>query len=281
MLSVPEQLTVLYVFVADFLQQHPALAQWRHSNHSPKLTDAEVITSALMQGYFNCFNCPTLKRTYLLVIANDPRAFPALCSYKQWVARLQAVTPVVGRLIESVPASVAETDGFYLIDSEPIPLCHPVRHGRVRNLREDGAWFGKTKKGWFFGFKLHLLVAGRGLILAAILTPGNWDDRDPVCALLQATEVGGACLGDLGDRGPALQDELWTDMEVLLLARADAEREQQALLSSVREPIETTFSQLWTRFATRSYARSWNGLWTALKLKMLELNLCHAGIVSY
>jgi hypothetical protein len=80
MLGVAEQLTVLYVFVADFLQHHPALAKWRRSNHNPKLTDAEVLTIALMQGYFQT---PTLKRTYLLVKANDPRAFPHLCSYKQ------------------------------------------------------------------------------------------------------------------------------------------------------------------------------------------------------
>jgi len=278
MLSVPEQLTVLYVFVADFFQQHPALAQWRQSNHCPKLTDSEVLTMALMQGYFQT---PTLKRTYLLVKANDPRAFPHLCSYKQWLARVEQLVAHVGGLLEAVPVALSEGDGFYLMDSQPIPLCQAIRHGRVRLMREDGAYFGKTSRGWFFGFKLHLLVNGSGFVLAAVLTPGNWDDRDVATALLQVTEEQAMCVGDLGYRSQVLQDAVWAEEEVLLLTRADAAESQQALLASVRERVETTFSQLCDRFATRSYARSWNGLWTALKLKMLEFNLCHAGLLSY
>src|SRR4051794_32224366 len=51
----------------------------------------------------------------------------------------------------------AQSPAFYLIDAQPLPVCHPLRHGRVRLLREDGAYWGKTSKGWFFGFKLHVL----------------------------------------------------------------------------------------------------------------------------
>ncbi len=34
--------------------------------------------------------------------------------------------------------------------------------------------------GWFFGFKLHLIVNEHGELIAACLTPGNSDDRRPV-----------------------------------------------------------------------------------------------------
>lgn len=34
--------------------------------------------------------------------------------------------------------------------------------------------------GWFYGFKLHLIVKHRGEIFAAKLTPANIDDRAPV-----------------------------------------------------------------------------------------------------
>ena len=71
MLSIKEHLTILYVTMADFFDAHPTLAQWRESNHSqPAFTDAEVLTIALMQSYFRT---DTLKRTFLLVRANDPR----------------------------------------------------------------------------------------------------------------------------------------------------------------------------------------------------------------
>lgn len=37
--------------------------------------------------------------------------------------------------------------------------------------------------GWFYGFKLHLISNDEGELLACHLTPGNIDDREPVCLL--------------------------------------------------------------------------------------------------
>ncbi len=277
MLSIKEHLTILYVTVADFFDTHPAVRGWRQSNNRrPEFTDAEVLTMALMQGYFRT---ATLKRTFLLVRANDPGAFPKCCTYKQWLARLNRLAPQLGVILEELAQATAAETQFYLLDAQPIPVCQPVRHCRVRLLRDEGAYFGKTSKGWFFGFKLHLLVDAEGLIINAILTPGNWDDREAATALVKAVAAGSVCLGDRGYRRPTLQDELLEQDGILLLTRAEAAPEHQALLCSVRERVETTFSQLWTRFATRVYSRSWQGLWTALKLKMLDYSLCHAGII--
>jgi len=48
----------------------------------------------------------------------------------------------------------------------------------------------------------------------------------------------------------------------------------------VRERIETVFSCLWQRFVDRVFSRSWEGLWSAVKVKMLHYNLCRAGILQ-
>jgi transposase len=277
MLSIKEHLAILYVTVADFFDHHPRLAQWRESNNSrPAFTDAEILTIALMQGYFRT---DTLKRTFLLVKANDPQAFPLCCSYQQWLQRLNHLSQQLGSMVGELREDPREATQFYLLDAEPVPVCHPVRHGRVRLLREAGAYFGKSSKGWFFGFKLHLLVTARGMIINALLTPGNWDDREAATALVQEVASGSVCLGDRGYRRPPLQDELLEEDGILLLTRAEAGKGQQALLCSVRERVETTFSQLWSRFATRVFSRSWQGLWTGLLLKMVDYSLCHAGII--
>jgi hypothetical protein len=278
MVSIKEHLTILYVFVDDYLKQHPQQAGWRASNHKePKFSDAEVITSALMQGYFNL---PQLKRTYELVKANDSSAFPYLCSYKQWIVRLHALAPILGQLLVAVPVALCEMDDVYLMDSQPIPMCQPIRHGRVRLLREDGAYFGKTQKGWFFGFKLHALVTSEGHILCALLTPGNWDDRDGGRVLAQFPASAAVCLADLGYSGEEFTAELLSEDGLLVLTRAEvANKDQRALHSSVRERVESVFAEVWQRFVTRNYARSWHGLWNTIKLKMLEYNLCHAGII--
>jgi len=278
--SIEQQMTEIYCFIDDFLKAHPKLAQWRQSpNRKPRFTDAEVITIALLQ---NAFGCDTLKQAYSLISENWRAAFPHLVSYQQWMQRLHALSGVVGQLVRAVAVKLSEADNFYLMDAKPIPVCHPIRHGRVRLLREDGAYFGKTSKGWFFGFKLHLLTSARGHILSALLTPANTDDRDPALALCWATE-GGAVLADLGYRGDEFQAGLSEEADVLLLTPADggARRSpRRLLLSSVRERVETTLSQLWSRFVDRVFSRSWAGLWTTIKLKLLHYNLVHAGMLS-
>lgn len=273
--SINHQLTTIYCFVDNFFKAHPSLAAWRTSNqNAPLFTDAEVLTIALMQGYFGC---ATLKQTYLLVKANAANAFPQLCGYQQWLARLHALSPVVGSLVLASAGQAKQQ--YYVMDSKPIPVCHPIRHGRVRLLREDGAWFSKTTKGWFFGFKLHAIVNPQGLVIGAIFTPANTDDRDPALALAWAAN-GGLALGDLGYRGEELRELLQEEADLLLLTPADAPKPQRALLSSLRERVETSFSQLWSRFVDLVYSRSWNSLWNTLKLKMLHFNLCQARLIA-
>jgi len=193
--SVEHQMTEIYCFVDDFLKPHPGLAHWRRSPPAqPQFSDAEVLTIALVQGVCEV---ATLNQTYRLVAQNWRTAFAALPVYPQWVTRLPLLLPQVSELLATTCGHWPHAARLYLLDSKPIPLCQPLRHGRVRLLRDEGAYFGKTSKGWFFGFNLHRLrhVAGRGLNV--ILTPGNWDDRAPALALVQAVD-GGGTLGDLG-----------------------------------------------------------------------------------
>ena len=218
----------------------------------------------------------SLKQTYRLVRANWSRAFPLLPTYAAWLRRLHQLSIHIGLLLSATCARDSQTS-FHLVDSKPIPLCHRLRHGRVRLLREDGARFGKTSKGWFFGFKLHALRHITGRFLNILLTPASCEDRDPLPALSEETD-GGIVLGDLGYRGrPARL--LAAEAEVLLITRRDAP-ERKLLLSQVRQAIETSFSQLWHQFIDRVFSRSWNGLWNTVKLKVLFYNIRHAGVVS-
>ncbi|WP_423817809.1 hypothetical protein [Salinibacter ruber] len=67
----------------------------------------------------------------------------------------------------------------------------------MRLLSEDGAYFGRSAKGWFFGFQIHALIhQPTGVVLTAMLLPGNWmlpgnwDDRRAVRALALSTGPG-------------------------------------------------------------------------------------------
>ena len=207
------------------------------ANADPAFTDSEVITIALMQSYIGV---DSLKQTYTIIAENFASAFPLVCSYQQWIARLHKLSPLIGRLFET--ARHLGNCRLYLIDSKPIPVCKAIRHGRVRLLRDAGAYFGKSSAGWFFGFKLHTLRDINGCVVDAMLTSGNLDDRGPASVLAEAVD-GGVMLADLGYDGAELAENLIEQSELLLITRREVP-EKRELHSSVRQGIETLFSQL-------------------------------------
>jgi hypothetical protein len=278
MLSIKEQLVLLYSTIDDLLKMQTRGGQWRASNHKPRFTDAEVLTIALMQSYFRT---DTLKRAYLLVKANDPSAFRELPSYKQWLNRLHRLAEQTGELIFSVPLKIEDlVEEIYLIDSYPVKLCEAIRHGRVNLLRDQGAYFGKSSTGWFFGFKLHVVTTLNGKIIAAVMTNGNVGDREGARLLARYLEEDSLCLADLGYRGADFQLEMFEEEGVLFLTRNDiAEAELKKLHSKLRNRVETTFGELWRRYTDRIYSRSWLGLWNTLLLKMFECKLCQTNIL--
>jgi hypothetical protein len=130
----------------------------------------------------------------------------------------------------------------------------------------------------FFGFKLHVLMTQAGRILSAALTPANFQDQEAATALGYAAQ-GGILLGDLGYRASANAELVAEETGLVVLTPRDA-GERRALVSSVRERIETLFSKLWSKFIDRVFSRSWTGLWNTIKLKLLNYNLSQAGLLS-
>jgi len=278
MQSIVDTLTEVYVFVADFLASRPDLAQWRRSNNAqPAFTDAEVLTIGLMQSVLGV---ATLKQTYRLIANNWRPCFPKLCCYAQFLSRLHTLSGVVGYLIAEAVCHHKMPGCLYLLDSKPIPVCKSIRHGRVRLMRAEGAYFGKSSTGWFFGYKLHLIVHHTGTILGALLTPGNCSDKDPeVLHTLLIWAAGGVVLCDMGYQDKDLRALLEAEYGLTMIDPKQA-GEKRALISSLRERIETTNSGLWNRFVDRVFSRSFEGLWSVIKLKMLHFNLCQTGMLT-
>ena len=73
--------------------------------------------------------------------------------------------------------------GIAFIDATSLRVCENIRIPRHKTFKEE-AGRGKSSTGWFYGFKLHLLVDDCGEILSFRITRGNVDDRTPVPAML-------------------------------------------------------------------------------------------------
>ncbi len=160
---------------------------------------------------------------------------------------------------------------LYLIDAKPIPVCQTARRRRVQLLREDGAYFGKTSKGWFFGFKLYVLAAIDKKICNVVLTAGNYADRTIAETLTEFANQQ-LIIGDLGYRGEKLQSEMVAENNCLLITKQNAKK-RNLRLPPIRQRIEDGFSILWHHFIDRVFSRSWIGLWNTILLKLLFFNL--------
>lgn len=95
--------------------------------------------------------------------------------------------------------------GIAFIDPTPLRVCDNVRIPRHRTFVAE-AGRGKSSTGWFYGFKLHLVVDDCGNIISFSITPGNTDDRAPVHTLLK--QVTGKVFGDRGHLSKKLQGSL-------------------------------------------------------------------------
>lgn len=73
---------------------------------------------------------------------------------------------------------LGECSEISFIDSTALAVCHNRRTPRHQVFR-DLAQRGKMSLGWFYGFKLHIVINHRSELLARQLTPGNVDDRSP------------------------------------------------------------------------------------------------------
>ncbi len=63
--------------------------------------------------------------------------------------------------------------------------------------------------GWFFGFKLHLIINDKGEILNFMFTPGNVDDREPLKQERFLENVKGKLCVDKGYIGQSLFETLF------------------------------------------------------------------------
>ena len=107
---------------------------------------------------------------------------PNLVSYSRFV---ELTSKVILPLCAYLQASFGEVTGVSFVDSTHLALCHNKRI-ECNKVFQGLARRGCTSMGWFFGFKLHLVINDKGELLAVYLTPGNTDDHKPLGVLTQS-----------------------------------------------------------------------------------------------
>lgn len=247
----PLDLTEIFCDVDDFCQLFNA--EWEKSlvgegvkrrHRQASLCRSEMMSIALG---FQISGFLTFKAYYLALLFYHKKDFPGLVSYNrfvEWMPRL--LIP----LMTYLHSRRGPNTGLSFVDSTSIVVCHNKRIRRNKVFK-DLAQRGKTTMGWFFGFKLHLMVNEQGDLLNFQLTPGNVDDRQVVPDL--SKNLTGLLFGDKGYISQKLFEKLLAQgLQLVTGIRDKMKNKLMPLLHKIllrkRSVIETINDQLKNTF---------------------------------
>lgn len=245
-----ESLLVLFCDIDDFCQaflpiwnRQLLVSGQKQRQRARSLTISEIMTIliAFHQSHYRDF-----KAYYCEQVLKSWRAeFPGLVSYTRFVEYIpSALVPLIMYLRT---CCLGHCTAISFIDSTSLDVClnqrihtHKVFAGLAKR--------GKTSTGWFFGFKLHLVVNDRGEILSFYITPGNVDDRKPVSRLVK--QLFGKLFGDKGYISQPLAQALRELFDVHLITKLRGNMKNQLMMMTDRillrrrAMIETIIDQL-------------------------------------
>jgi len=180
-------------FCQDWLATFSSTFFPTNGNSLPKhcrLSLSEVMTIAI---HFHQSSYRTFKAYYIKHVCEHlTDYFPNLVSYNRMVELMPNVLTACLYYLSSRRGKVT---GISFVDSTAIPVCHPKRITRNKVFKST-AKLSKSSMGWFFGFKLHLIINDCGEILSCKITPGNVDDRTHLPSMAQG--ISGQMFGDKG-----------------------------------------------------------------------------------
>lgn len=154
---------------------------------------SEIMTIAI---YFHHSGYRCFKWYYQKYVCKELRKyFPKILSYNRFIEIMPSIiTPL---LVYTMKFKVGKCTGLSFIDSTPIKVCHE-RRIYSHKVFTDIAKRGKSSTGWFYGFKLHLVINDKGELLSFCFTAGNVDDRNPEVIEKLSKELFGKLFADRG-----------------------------------------------------------------------------------
>jgi hypothetical protein len=176
--------TALYVKIDELLKAAPQLAPWRpRVGIPPKLSDAELVTLAVMQALLGF----TSEARWLRHADRHLRhLFPYLPGQSGSNKRLRRAAGLLRHAIRAIASDTALwTDDIWLADSTPVE-CGRSRETAKRSDLAGWASYGwcPSHSRWFWGLRLHLVCTLHGLPIAFALTGAGAVDRQVLTDLL-------------------------------------------------------------------------------------------------
>lgn len=200
-------------------------------NKPCSLSLSEILTIVI---WFHASNHKTFKHYYTdyvrVYLLSD---FPGLVSYGRFIELMSGACVPLNALLVHLLGQPSLTN---FIDSTKVVVCDNHRIQRNKVFKHIAAR-GKSSMGWFYGFKLHLVVNERGEITSFMLTPGNVADNNTKLGAKLCARLHGKLYGDRG----------YISADLFLALRQQGVQ----LVTGIRKNMKNKLLPLWDKLMLR------------------------------
>src|SRR5699024_11091117 len=173
--KVTEIFCIVDEFCKEFDKHTKPFLIGRPSKRPRIMSQSEVITIMILfhMSGFKCF-----KHFYIhYVKVHMYKECPNSLSYNRFTELQQKSILPLTMFLKLFRKG--DCTGISFVDFTCIRVCKNKRIKQNKVFKEI-AKVGKSTMGWFYGFKLHLIINDKGEILGFTITPANVDDRTPL-----------------------------------------------------------------------------------------------------
>jgi hypothetical protein len=141
-----------------------------------QMNDAEIMTTAFVASLFFRGNHESAR-----ALLKQYGYMPHMVSKSRFSRRLHRIKELFIILFNLLGQTwkMLNTDAIYVIDSLPVAVCDNIRIRRAKIYSDEHfRGYQASKKRYFYGLKIHLMVTHDGQPVECFLTPGSFGDVD-------------------------------------------------------------------------------------------------------
>lgn len=255
--TMEDTIITTYYLCDEFLK-----ATGHRDDPQVRLSSAEVMTVALVGAAFFGGNIEA-SRSFLDEYGYIEKAI----SKSRFNRRLHAIDPSLWRTLFDLLAEVfkqSNADQSYVVDSLPVAVCDNIRIRRCKLYppKEHGKAFRgyiASKRRYFYGLRVHLLVSGAGEPVEFTLAAGSEADVKVFKEMDLDLPSGATIHADKGYTDYSHEDLLEEVGLSLICQRKNRSKRPHSactefLAKPVRQYIETVFGKLSAMFSRKIHA---------------------------
>lgn len=280
------KVTATYCLTDEMLQASGHSEPWQRT-----FSDAEVLTTALVAA--DTFGGSFVKARAFLKSAGY---MPRMLSKSQFNRRLHKAAPLLQVLFfmlaevhktresEKAREDGSASESVYLVDSFPVAACDNIRIDRCKLYqKEEYRGFVASKRRYFYGLKIHVLVTSSGDPVEVFFTPGSRNDTRAMKQFDFDLPEGSTVHGDKAYNDYDFEDLLdeAADINLSPLRKKNSKRAESApvrfLQHTRRKRVETTGSDIEKKLPASIHAVTSEGF--EMKVFLFVLSMSFDGLM--